>query len=337
MTKHPPDTQARRPARSDAPGDSATAPSRRPHKALPSSAIDLIRDGVSPEELREHGQLAVWRALGRTALAAVNAGYSRARWEYEVVSPVSKLGLQNRLKENGKERTAQAANKALNSAWARAEKHAAENPAWTRDDARAEAENRAAALRLVAADAEVDLADAQRVLLVYAADKAASQGSPSVNLPRAATAEATGLGEKAVRLHLDRLVERGMLALAERGRARTKSRPGRANVYRMPEEVMLRHAVTSLSRETRQVGPSAQTGRPSPQAPTGPHPDDRAHLPGERPACQCQTPAPVLPSPSGRPESAIDPGSARRRRHCPGASGRRPTKVRTCRMVAGRL
>ena len=253
----------------------------RPRRALPGWAIDLIRDGVSREDFQERGQRAVWDALGRTALAAINVGHSRPDWEYEVTRPVSKLGLQNRLKADGKERTTQAATKSLNSAWLRAEKYATESPAWTREIAREESHKRTSALRAAIADPDLPLTDSQRDLLQYAGDKAAKQGSVSVNLPRAATAAATGLGEKAVRIHLDRLVELGLLDLAERGRARTKSRPGLANSYRLPDDLMLRRAVTSLSRETRQVGPSRVTGRPQAEETTGPSGSVGAHLPYE--------------------------------------------------------
>lgn len=249
----------------------------REHRALPSWAIDLIRDGVPRQELRERGQRAVWDALGRTALAAINAGHTRAEWEYEVVRPNSALGQQNRVLANSKERTPQAANKSLNSAWNRAEERAATQPPWTRETARAEARRRAEAARAVAGDADLPMPAAQRILLAHAAEKATRLGSVSVNLPRAATARETGLGEKAVRLHLARLAEDGLLALSERGKARTKTRNGRANVYRLPDEVGLRLALTSLSRETRQVGPERQTGGPPEQSKTGPRVPSRAY------------------------------------------------------------
>jgi hypothetical protein len=250
--------------------DTARPMARRERRALPSWAIDLIRDGVPSHDLRDRGHRAVWDALGRTALAAVNAGHSRPEWEYEVLRPLSKLGHQNRLGADGKERTAQTANKALNSAWERANKYAAEQPAWNRETARQEGQRRAAALLLVVADPDVSLAAAQRDLLHHAASKAAAQGSVSVNMPRAATAQATGLGEKAVRLHLDRLVRQGFLDLVEHGRARTKTRPGRANVYRIPDEPLLRLAVASLSRETRHIDPEVQSRRTDAEARLGP-------------------------------------------------------------------
>lgn len=255
-----------------------TPPTPRQRRALPGWAIDLIRDGVPTQELRVRGQRAVWNALGRTALAAVNAGHSRPEWEYEVMRPVSKLGLQNRLRADGKERTAQAANKALNSAWDRAAKHATESPAWTRETARQEAEERAAALRLVVANPDNTLTNPQREILNYAANMAARQGSVSVNLPRAATARAIGLGEKSVRFNLVRLSDQGLLKWIERGRPRTKNDSGRSNVYRLYDSATLQIAITSLSRETRQVGPVPETGGPQDAVATGPTQVVGAHL-----------------------------------------------------------
>lgn len=250
---------------------------RRQHRSMPSWAIDLIRDGVPGAELRENGQRAVWDALGRTALAAINAGHSRAEWENEVARPVSRLGHQNRVKSSGKERTVKAANDSLNSAWERAMKRAIEQPAWTPAEAAIEAARRSEGLLLVAADPDLDLSSAQRDLLVYASRMATAQGSVSVNLPRLATAKNLGLGEKAVRLHLDHLVASGLLVLAERGRARTKTRAGKANVYRLPDREMLRVATAFLSRETRQVGLNAQSGGPVAADSPGPLSISRAH------------------------------------------------------------
>lgn len=59
--------------------------------------IDIIRDGVRAADLRAHGDRAVWEALGVTALAALNAGWSRPQWEFEVLHPRSILGLQARV------------------------------------------------------------------------------------------------------------------------------------------------------------------------------------------------------------------------------------------------
>lgn len=245
---------------------------RRERKALPGWAIDLIRDGVPWDELRVRGQRAVWDALGRTALAAINAGHSRAEWEYEVLHPTSALGGQNRLRDGRKARTQQAATKDLHSAWMRATRRATESPAWTREEARREAALRAEALRCFASDPEVPLTDNDRVLVRYAAELADRHGSVTVNLPRVPTAKNTGLGEKAVRLGLRRLDDAGVLPLVERGRARTSSSPGRANAHRLADDAALRLAHTYLSRETRQVGPVPQSGRPSSPPPTGPRP-----------------------------------------------------------------
>jgi hypothetical protein len=268
---------------------------------LPGWAIDLIRDGVGPGELRASGQKAVYGALVSTALSAVNAGWSRPRWEDEVERPGSKLGLQNRLGANGKERTKRSSNRSLNLAWERAEKYATANPPWTREEANAEARRRAKNLRILVADADVDLTDTERKLLMHVADEVARVGSSAVNLPRAATAQATGLGEKAVRLALPRLVERGMLNQTEHGRSRTKTKPGRANTYQIPDDAMLRlaAAATSPSRVPRQVGPDPKAGRPLAKPRTGPTDIAGAYLPHVTPTVGDAS----QPQPRPRPRS----------------------------------
>src|SRR5699024_88530 len=104
-------------------------------------------------------------------------------------------------------------------------------------------------------DAPVD--DVERAILGYACDVASRIGTTRPALPRRATAEATGYGERAVRNAFRRLHGRKLLLLAVPGRAGV---PGtdraRAGLYHLPDEETL---LTSYQcRETRPMGPQAQ-------------------------------------------------------------------------------
>ncbi|KAA1427867.1 helix-turn-helix domain-containing protein [Nocardioides antri] len=269
---------------------------------LPGWAVDLIRDGVPPRELRARGDRAVWDELGRTALSAIAHGWSRPEWEYLVLEPGSDLGRQARLTSSGKVRTPRSLARTLTTAWERAEKRAEESPAWTTETARDEAVRRAQRVRDLAADPDVLLPDAQRTLLCHAADRAESTGRTLANLPLQPTAEATGLTVKAVRYHLGRLDAAGLLVLVERGRwvgdprkagakrNTTPRRTPRASVYQLPDVEAL---ATYLSRETRQVCPKRQTGVPQPDS--GSVPQHQTGVP--QPAMTEEAAVPALPIP----------------------------------------
>lgn len=230
----------------------ASFAARRPHLALRSWAIDLIRDGVADADWRAEGGLAVWHATRRTALAAVNAGWSRAEWEAVLLEPQSALGRQVHMRSDGKSRSAQSARGAMYKAWSSAQEQAQRDPAWTPEVARSEAQNRAASVRDLCAELGPELHDYQQTLLMFAALEAESAGCTRVNIPRKATAARLGMGEKAVRIHLQRLSEVGLLRMVEQGRSRTKTQRGRSNVYELPTPAQCRDAAQA---------PSAGVGR----------------------------------------------------------------------------
>ena len=200
------------------------------NRALPSTVIDLIRDGADEQDLRARGDRAVWSALVRTASSARQRGWSRVEWADLVTAKRSRLGYQASLK-GSKERTRVALEKTLRGAWDAAGKWLETTPApITRGDIEAKARN----LRDYAADATTDLRDNDRAILCFAADEALRRGTDRPTLPLRAIAEATGLSVKAIRLALPRLDTSGLLRLEVRGTPggpNTKER--RASAYRL--------------------------------------------------------------------------------------------------------
>lgn len=206
------------------------------NSALPSWAIDLIRYGPSPGDLRERGYGAVIAALVRTAMSAHRRGVDKDIWLDLVYSPTSRLGVAMRTKD-GRTRTAHALGKEVDRAWDRAWLKCSEEGAWSTAQAAEEAARRADFLLDIVAGADVDLIDTDRRVLAHVAELARKRGSTRVALARRTAAAATGLGVQAVRLSLARLEARGLLELVEHGRPsgpKSKS-PARANVYGLPE------------------------------------------------------------------------------------------------------
>lgn len=256
-----------------APNVQSNTTAARPRRALPPWAIDSIVQGVPAAVIRESGDKAVWQLLGRVALSALNAGWTRNEWLDEVTRPRSGLGNQVRLTVKGKERNARQMYKTLDSAWDRATARHKASPAWTKANVAAEVEERAQAIRAAIQDPDNRLPDAQRLVLEYVMEQAIAKGCTVVNLPRRAVVEATGLKEKAVRIALAQLSECDWppMPLVERGRpAGANSRVRKANAYGMPAPAAL-HAY--LGRETRQVGPSPEAGGPLTKSQVGPSPE----------------------------------------------------------------
>jgi len=236
------------------------------NRALPAVMVDLIRDGVSPIELRakDGGDRAVWKALVRTAASASQRGQSEQEWAALVTDPASALGGQSKLKHGRKARGAADHAKTLRAAWQTAQKWVTNAPTpIDRDDAL----HRARAVRDWAADPAVPLDDAERAVLAYAAAFAAQKGTDRPALPRRALMDALGLPERAVRGALGRLHDAGLLTLEVRGKSCDPQRPNarrRANLYRLPGAAAMN---TYLYRGTRSVGQPAQVyGAPESKA-----------------------------------------------------------------------
>lgn len=226
--------------------------------------IDVVRDGLTPAELRGRGDTAVWTALRSTAMSAMQNGYGFPHWCATVLEPRSKLGAQAcvRVGRGDQPRSPKDVQRQLATAWESAAKYVVASPAWTRDDVLAVVQE----LRDVLADSVHQLPDAEAAVLLYALDFAAEKGTSRPALPRRAVAAACkprGVGERAARNAQRRLADAGVLRLAVRGRAGVGSATqtsGKASLYRLPTAAAL-HAY--LCRGTRPVGPpQAQPHRP---------------------------------------------------------------------------
>jgi hypothetical protein len=222
------------------------------NRALPGTVVDLIRDGVPRQDLARQGDRAVWNTLVRTATSAVQRGWTQPDWQALVEEPQSHLGTQARIKR-GKAGTRRDITRTFTAAWGAAEAWVATAPA---PFDRAEAVERARAVRDLVADADLDLDDNVRAILATAAGIAERNGTDRPALPRRTLMAATGLNLSALRTTLTKMDRRGLLTLAERGR------PGgpaadrrRANLYRLPNPAALH---PYLYRETRSVVPPAQ-------------------------------------------------------------------------------
>ncbi len=105
-----------------------TAASRPPRRR---PWIDVVRDGLAPDELRGRGDTAVWAALRSTAMSAMQHGYGFPDWCATVLEPRSRLGAQARVRvgHGDKPRSADNLHRQLASAWDSAAARVAESPA----------------------------------------------------------------------------------------------------------------------------------------------------------------------------------------------------------------
>jgi hypothetical protein len=191
-------------------------------RALPGPMVDLIRDGVAAKEFRRRGGKAVFSALVRTAASAAQRGWDAWEWEEFVVHPASTLGRQVRLRDGVKARTAKGVRKLLDDAWESATAWLSEQPpAFSRVQMAAQAQSKADALMRKAEDPGFSLLEQDRRVLAYACDQARSRGMDRVALPWRTVAKETGLGERSTKNALQRLHDKGLLTLVERGRPGT--------------------------------------------------------------------------------------------------------------------
>jgi hypothetical protein len=182
-------------------------------------AIDDIREGATPAELRERGSVAVWAKLCSTAASAQTAGIPFVDWRGEVLSPRSKLGRQVQLTSKGRTRSQQAVNRDLEKAWAQAGGWLATRPAaWSDDERRAAVAERVARARLLAEDPDAPLDDAERAVLLAVAAEQERRGLTQVALSKRRLVELSGVPEWTARKAQQRLVDRGVVRLVARGR-----------------------------------------------------------------------------------------------------------------------
>ncbi len=226
------------------------------NRALPGPMIDLIRDGVPGQELRQRGDVAVWSALLGTAASARQRCWDREEWEAELSHTVSTLGRQARLKKGRRERSAKAYAQLLYDAWDKATVWVSEQPPpFTRAEMAEEAEQRVRRVLLLVQDLDSDLTEAERAVLAYAANEALARGLTRVALPRRSIVSRTGLGERTIRTALERLERKRLLTLAVPGRPGATQQARRAALYLLPTEEAL---AQYLYRGTRSMGPPAQ-------------------------------------------------------------------------------
>ncbi len=206
---------------------------RRPlDRALPGRMVDLIRDGVPPQALRQRGGKAVFSALFRTAASASQRGWDAWEWQELVMHPASILGLQVQLRDGFKPRSPKDVQKLLDDAWDKATAWVNEQPpAFTKRQMAAEIELKTASLMGKAEDPGFPLADADRRVLAYACDQAKARGTDTVALPWRAVVEGTCLGERSAKNALQQLHDKGLLTRVEAGRSGTKN--PRAALYRL--------------------------------------------------------------------------------------------------------
>jgi len=220
-------------------------------RALPASAVDLIREGVPDRDLRAGGDRAVWRALVSTAASASQRGWTYAEWNALIAERQSQLGTQASF-QRGRYRGIP--HKTLLKAWTDAERWVASKPL---PITAPEAKALAASVRSWGSSGKTGLSVPQQAILLFATEVAERNGTTRPALPRREVMAATGLGERTVRTALRQLEQLGLLRLAVAGRpGGPSSQKRRANLYTLPSGEDI---TAYLSRETRPVGQGAQT------------------------------------------------------------------------------
>ncbi len=250
------------------------------HRALPTTMIDLIRDGVPRVELRSGGSRAVYNALVRTATSARQRGWSLPDWTALLDEPQSHLGRQAMTKDRHRSRSRIATMKLYTSAWEAAGKWIAnQDSPWTADDARAEVDRKVKALRDFVADPDAALTPLERAVLAVAADEAERlhHDRPAItwrkfaalvdpiehelpdedvtcNLsPANSNRERPEVIARRLRSTLDQLDQRDLLRVEDRGRASTTPGRRRAALRRLPTpETLAAHNQYRLRRSVDQ-------------------------------------------------------------------------------------
>lgn len=247
-------------------------------RALPGWAIDLITDGVAPRKLWQSGNPAVVGALISTAMSAQHRNWSIMEWEALILDRKRLLVTQLR-RSSGAPETRAGVRQALNYAWDQAWANRTSTPPWDRDALTEEVEQRSARALAAVEDHDNGLSGSDRAVLRYAAEQMVSRGMTRVTLPWREVEAATGLPERTTKNALKRLIDRGLLNLAERGApSGPRSKRRRANVYEV---------APNKSRGTRPVGPPVAKVGPPPETlngtPLGSTPSDavspRSHRP----------------------------------------------------------
>jgi len=262
------------------PKTSKPTPQRPPKGERPGldRAYDLIRSGVSAEDLLLHERLAgsaedlrryAWVAniFGRlvsTAMSFLQAGLTCDDWMEALADPDSKLGRQARLNSRMREYTDDRYAEQLEIAWGQAEAHVAEDPAFTAEEVTA----RARALHDAVQEevwttarfpgATPLMVSRGRVVYLHCIERAEHYGHTSPYLPQGRVEEDTGL-DHAERV-LEWLCKVGLLRCVERGKRWTKATARLAQLEKpLPRGQANRYcvlALTSLEWGTSQLPPN---------------------------------------------------------------------------------
>ncbi|WP_369132020.1 hypothetical protein [Modestobacter sp. I12A-02662] len=177
--------------------------------------------------------VAVYNALVRTALAAVNAHWDYSEWHAELDKRSSHLGNQAATKRNRENRPREQLEKMLQKAWDAAVVIAAERPPFD-EEARAA---HVAKFRTWLSDPACPVSENQRLVLDAVARRAAVLNVTSPSCSTRYLLGETGLGLTALRTALRRCLDAGLLVQLEKGQPWAKSRSRascRAAVYRLP-------------------------------------------------------------------------------------------------------
>ncbi len=210
-------------------------PRRALDRALPGPMIDLIRDGVAPQQLTAAGAKAVYKAVWRTAASACQRGWDQWEWEELLFQPQSRLGQQVKLRDGGTPLSAARVRATLDRVWDQATAWANEQePPATRQELLLRARPNLTAARRKLEDPEASLTDADRRVLAFACSEIERRGLERVTLPWRAVRDATGLGERTVKNSLRRLVSSRHLLIAVVGRSGSGT-GRRATIYRLPD------------------------------------------------------------------------------------------------------
>lgn len=209
------------------------------NRALPSWAIDLIRDGVPRKDLAaKSGDKALWSALYRLALSAHQRGWDAMELEAAVFDSASTLGFQLRTKDGTRPRSDKQIRSLLKKTWDRAVTWLSEqNAPTTRRSLAEDITRRAADARVIAGNPDAPLLDGDRAVLTFAADEMTRRHMTKVALPWRAISAATGLKQRTVQKSLARLVDANVLVKLAAGTVAVKSEvtgqlvPGRAAIY----------------------------------------------------------------------------------------------------------
>lgn len=193
--------------------------------------IDLIRDGVSKEDLRRTGSRAVFSALVSTAMSWQNRGWTYEMWASALRGPQNQLWHQTQVDHRKKSRTMNAVTADLKKAWKIARTNVAERPSLTRSDISSTARMRLEQLdSLEEGDWPID--DRALLVLRHVLGTAAELGTMRPALPVREAMKASGLpSTMAAHRALGRLEARDFIRCVERGRPGRGKSSGRASLF----------------------------------------------------------------------------------------------------------